>query len=417
MGRISRCCNWILNVEYKKSTMKQKKKFFILGLAALFAACSNEIDSVIEPDNSSIETTLNLQSLKYDDLAEVLSKISSSAQKVILEDGSNTCAVNLKRNQKVNVESGGQKIHLFTGQGEDSVYAALSPDYATLRLQKNGESVNYVTYKDNEEMAKVANYYTTQYLPTQSRSINEYVTCIRGSKSRSAESNITCVKLNITKAIKYNPLKVSSEDEHEMNKKMEASLGSEITPYEDLPLPSKLFFMLVKEQDGGSLDHEITWQIESTTTSLDFLINSGFIEPTFIILESSFIDGNEYPNLTFDGFRSYLKKWDDVKGKGDRTYVCMRNGVWEDRGLVLGEVIGIGLIHHYKPVNDFSIYALSTSSSLYPHTLAHEIGHLFGAQHTSIKDDVMLSPHEDTATAHHKSADNWDRMIQCLLEK
>lgn len=397
--------------------MKKKKMFLILGLAALFAACSNESDSVIEQDNSSIETSLNLQSLKYDDLAEVLSKISSSEQKVTLEDGLNTCIVHLKRNQKVNVESGGQKINLFTGQSEDSVYAALSPDYATLRLQKNGESVNYVTYKDNEEMAKVANYYTTQYLPTQSRSIDEYVTCIRGAKDRSAESNITCVKLNITKAIKYNPLKVSSKDGYEMKQKMGAGLDSETTLYEDSPFPSKLFFMLVKEQDGGALDHEITWQIESATTSLDFLINSGFIEPTFIILESSFIDGNEYPNHTFDNFNRYLKKCDDVKGKGDRTYVCMRNGVWNDNGIVLGEVIGRGLIHHYKPVSDYSIYALSTSSSLYPHTLAHEIGHLFGAEHTSIKDDVMLSPHDYTATAHHKSAENWERMLNYLLEK
>lgn len=393
--------------------MKQKKLFLALGLAALFAACSNESDSLDEPVKAPTTALfLNLQSMGYDDLANVLSSTSSFRKDVTLKDGTESWVVQLEQNQKIKIEEEGHNVNLYKGRILDSLSAVLSPDYATLRIQRNGELISYVSYKENNEMEKVANHYLTQFLPTQTRAINEIVTCIYNPQTRSGKSEVSCVKINTTKAIENNPLKGSIKEDCIVNKQDFAT--SRIATYDDSPFPANVEFRLLKEKDGGALDHEITWQIESTTISLEYLINAGFLTPTYVIRDCPYKGYNNWPESAREEFEIFLRKWNEVSGEGDKIYVLMRDGAW-DQG-VLG-VAMIGLVHYYIPAQNFELSALASSSSLYPNTLAHEIGHLFGALHVDGKEDVMHSPTEGMETAHHLSGDNWDRMLNCWLQK
>lgn len=243
--------------------MKRKNLLLVLGFASLLVACSNEDDLVTGSMVSSPEISLNLQSMDYDDLAGILSGISDSGQAVNLENGSENWTVNLKNNTEIKVNECGHNVIFFSGRSTDSINCILSPNYATLRLHRNGEDVSYVTYKDDKEMTKVANYYLTQYLPnisTRSKTIDEIVTC-QGSNTRSGGIGVTNVRINITKAIANNPVKVSQCNDclHPMQKESDA-IENLISPLSEEWDPT-LEFMLIKERDGNCLDHEITWQI------------------------------------------------------------------------------------------------------------------------------------------------------------
>lgn len=396
--------------------MKNIKFYFLFGVAALFAACSNDADSVIEPASPSVANTsfLNLQSLDYNDLAEVLSNVTSSGKEVTLIDGSKSRVIILQRNQAVKVKENGREVDLYKGSANDSINAILSSNYATLRLFDNGELISYVAYKNDEDMRRVSNYYQTQFLPSQSRSLSEIVTLLRPADTRSIKSEVGCVRINSTRAIEANPNKAVCEDDYSISKQLVSSnYTSTVSNRADTPT---LDFILVKEKSSNNLDHEITWQIESTTTSLHFPIGAGFFTVAYDVIDSDYEEGNDFPEAAIDNFQKYLKGWDAVSGRDDKIFILMKNGTWNGTK-VLGYAADLGMIHLYIPDSDFNIRALSTSSSLYPHTLAHEVGHLFGATHTEFEEDVMYKTFSPNSTAYHKSADNWDRMVNCIIQK
>lgn len=398
--------------------MKKKNLVLVLGLAALFAACSNESDLVSDSVPSPTVTSLNLQSMDYNDLAGILSGVSYSDQVVKLDDDSNSWTVKLKKKQNMKVNECGHSVDFFSGQTSDSISGVLSPNYATLRFQRNGELISYVAYRDNEKMMEVANYYRSQYLPnisTRSALLDEIVMC-HGGDTRSG-SNVANVRINITKAIANSPFKPSLDNDC-LQSEQNYSCGTKslIEPIDNEFDPS-LEFMLIKERDGNCLDHEITWQIESVSTSLEFLINSGFIVPIYTILDCTYHSpANEWGGAIIDYFQKYLRSWTQVSGQGWKPFILIRNGDW-DNGNYVG-MASMGMIHNAKPYSNFEAGAVSSISSLHPHTLAHEIGHMFGAEHISYNDTDLMYPHvKSTVTPHHKSADNWDRMLQCWIKK
>lgn len=396
--------------------MKKIKFYFLFGAVALFAACSNDADTVIDQAGANVPNAsiLNLQSLDYNDLAEVLSNVTSSPKKVTLTDGSESRVIMLQRNQVAKVKENGREVNLYEGRVNDSIDAVLSPDYATLRLYNNGELFSYVAYRSNEDMQRVSNYYLTQFLPSQSRSINEIVTLLRHTDTRSKASEVGCVKINSTRAIEANPNKVALENDCSLSKQLVSdNYVSTVNSRVETPT---LEFILVKEKNGNNLDHEIAWQIESTTKSLHFVIDAGFFAVAYDIIDSDYEELNEYAEAALYDFHKYLKGWDTVSGRDDKIFILIKSGTWSN-GKVLGQVAEIGMIHLYIPDKDFNIRALSTTSSLYPHTLAHEVGHLFGATHTDIAEDLMNSTHSPEVTPYHKSADNWERMMNCLIQK
>lgn len=387
--------------------MKRVFFYFLAGVTVLFAACSSEEGGTIEREAFSTVPSLNLQSLDYDDLARVLSNVSPSEKAVILEDGSNAWTVYLKQNQ-IDIEERGHKINVFTGRKKDSIETILSPDYATLRLHKNGELISYVAYKNSEKMADVANHYSTRFLVNRSAVINDIVTLQRNSDTRSTErGDIKCVRINVTKAIENNPV----ETFYPLPQGKRAN--SQISPLSNRSsgdIQRTISFVLLKEKNGNSQDHEIAWQIADADSSIEPFVSSGIITPGFIIMDTEYEGNNDFSEAALLYFQAHLRKADAAMGHGEKTFILMRDGTW---GNELGIVTEIGTIHLINPYSDFEIAALSTSSSLYPRTLAHEIGHLLGAIHVDDSNNFMHSKHSENQTINH-SADNIDRILTSL---
>lgn len=383
--------------------MKKNLFFKILGLAVMFTACSNEENLVMESVTFPSTVSLNLQSMGYDDLATVLSGTSNSERVVKLEDGTETWTVNLRKNEDIKVDEHGHNIDFFFGRTNDSISGVLSPNYATLRIQRHGELTSYVAYRDNKEMENVANYYQKQYLPTRSALIDDIVTLQEGINTRSGKTSVKCVRINTTEAIKNNPNRYSYANLNSLIPSM-TSRGSD-------EIQRTISFVLLKEKDGNNLDHEIAWQISDTNTSIEFLVNSGIITPGFIVMDTEHQGFNDYAATALYDFQKFLRGSDAALGHGEKVYILMRNGTWDRE---LGMANGLGMIHLINPYSNFEITALSTSNSLHPYTLAHEIGHLLGAIHVGDKEDLMYPNQNDAQLPKHKYADNIDRILTSL---
>lgn len=394
--------------------MKNVKYYGLIGILVVFAACSDDITPEMENVTLRTEEVLDLQSMNYDRMNGVLSGISTTRQTIVLQDGSEQWSASMKLAQGVEIEEYGHPVSLFEGRDKDSINAVLSRDYATIRFQRHGELIEYVAYRNSDDMSKVVDYYRNHYLPVATRaSSGEIIAYNSETDTRSGEAEIRNIRVNITKAINANPIASRREHDYSTGKMKIAGqdFNRQISAY-----PATLEFMLIKEQDGGSLEHDITAQIQAVTTSLEFLTNSGFITLKYTIKDCSHQSGPDALELTaLYAFQTYLRSWDEVAGQDEKPYILLRDGTW-DYGNMVGYASGLGMIHLNTPLGNFEVAALSTTSSLYPYTLAHEIGHLLGAEHVDNEQDLMYPYASENVTPNHLSADNWVKMLDSIQQ-
>lgn len=395
--------------------MKKKNLFLALGLVTLFTACANEDDSSMENNlmNQPVTKSLDLGTLDYTKMSGILNNMDSNEKTVTLKDGDNTRNVCLSKVRNVTI-SGLSDATLFRGRDNDSISLALASNYATISMVHNGQLIRYVAYKDKKEMERIANYYSTQYLPTRSVSMDGILTYINGTQSRSGEVNISCLKLNITNAIKKNPKKLSMEGDYPNHKRKLADNTSSHAATRNWDTnPVMLEFILLNEENGGNIEHEVTWQIESLVASIKFLTDQDLAQYYFSIYDAPFeANCGEYD--VANCFFNFLTGWDKFAGQGDKIFILMRNGTW---GNTLGRVFAIGAINVNAPLNSFEMSAVSTTSSLYPHTIAHEVGHLLGAEHVDDTTDLMYNASTTDNSGLHQDANNIATMTSALTLK
>lgn len=394
--------------------MKNIKYYLFFAATALFTACADDLLHVEETASPQLEHVLNLRSMDYEDLAGVLSKISNTEHTIMLQEGSELWTTSIKAIHGVEIEESNRPVYLFEGQDKDSINAILSQSYATIRLQRGGDLIDYIVYKDKERMAEIANYYQNHYLSASSDTSDKIVVCNTGKDTRSGKSDIKNIRIDITKAIGNNPFKGLPIKDYPTEKLSTIDKNSILSLSSRATYPATLEFMLIKEKDGGSLEHDITSQIQAVTTSLKFLIDSGFITVKYTIKDSSHKGGaSDYEVSALESFQNYLRSWDEVKGQDKKPYILLRDGTW-DSGKTFGYASGIGVIHLNNPRGNFEVAAISTTSSSHPYTLAHEIGHLLGAEHVDNEQDLMYTWYSPQVTPNHLSADNWVRMLECI---
>ena len=320
--------------------MKNIKYYLFFAATALFTACADDLLHVEETASPQLEHVLNLRSMDYEDLAGVLSKISNTEHTIMLQEGSELWTTSIKAIHGVEIEESNRPVYLFEGQDKDSINAILSQSYATIRLQRGGDLIDYIVYKDKERMAEIANYYQNHYLSASSDTSDKIVVCNTGEDTRSGKSDIKNIRIDITKAIGNNPFKGLPIKDYPTEKLSTIDKNSILSLSSRATYPATLEFMLIKEKDGGSLEHDITSQIQAVTTSLKFLIDSGFITVKYTIKDSSHKGGaSDYEVSALESFQNYLRSWDEVKGQDKKPYILLRDGTW-DSGKTFGYASG-----------------------------------------------------------------------------
>lgn len=384
----------------------RKSKLLILGFAALFAACSNEEENIISStDISTTENELNLQTLNYEDFSSLLADVPGSGKSIVLNNGEiSPWEIKIYRDEKTTI-SGLDDAVFFYSRDQDSTSLILSSKYATLRLTRNGQSINYVTYKDKEKMEEIARFYTRQYVANRSSSEINCVSYLYKNTTRTTDHEITGIALNMEKL-----LSMYQKDYQNLSNDYEtpgvtvpqsdySKLSTRTIPHE----PRSVYVVCLLEKGTQLIPHELGWQMEDASAAL-YDVSKDYITLDFKLLQSDFVVTGNNASEKLADFRQRLKSIEEFAEYSDQMFYLLRYGMWDIS--TLGKAYVGGYVAS-NPEGDFWACGISATGAIFPCTLAHEMGHTLGAEHVEDLSDLMARSNEALGrTKLHKNEDN-----------
>ncbi|MDC1809043.1 fragilysin family metalloproteinase [Bacteroides uniformis] len=373
--------------------MKKKKLFIFWGLAIFLCACSNEEGASSLFVYPMSDNTVNLENISYETLSSQLNNVSALGKTLVLNDGKFNRTVYISPDERTKVT--GENFRFFSGESKDSTYLVLSDDFANVRFYDNGELVNYIAYKNAQTMLEVANLYLEPFKETRAAGAEDVVKCIYKNQTKS-NGQVSAVKVNITKAkevLKLPKMRCLEEDNPEQETKIQTR---------EIPeMPKTLYVVCLKENGSTIYPHEISTQMQNAANAMYDVHNGNqYINLNFVINVTNYScpDGDAPNGLQL--FKQALKDDPRTEGFEDQVYFLVRWGGWDEGTL------GIAYLNSYN-VNTAGSYracGMSCTQLFYPNVMAHELGHIFGANH--VDDDSDLMYFESNESAFHKDEHN-----------
>ena len=369
-----------------------KKNLFlkVLGLAVMFTACSSE-EGEMNLQVNHLANELNLQTLSYEDISSLLVDVSHSGKSIVLNNGNTTpWDITVFRDGKTTI-SGLDDAVFYKSRDKDSTFLTLASDYATLRLTHNGQSINYVAYKNKDRMKDVAQFYMKEFATTRSSSNTNNISFIYKESTRSTNQDIVCVALNIGEIIKAH--RSGLNDLHYDYIMPEVSKGANESSRivtRTSGEPKSVYVVCLIEQGVQLLPNEISWQMQDAATAL-YDISEDYIKLDFRLIKSDFVVTGDDAHAKLANFRSKLLSIEEFNDYSDQMFYLLGFGLWDS------DTAGVAYVDTYSastPLGGFWACGLSAVSSLFPSTLAHEMGHTLGALHVDDKWDLMATSNE-----------------------
>lgn len=385
--------------------MKQLKYFVpMFALVALASCQQNEQDSVSVAENA---TELNLQSFSYDEI-KALAEGNEASHSIRLIDGDVVKEISyLKKNDKMEVIDDEYTPTFYKSANEDSICVIVSKEYASIKFNYKGEELGYVACT-NQEM--IANYMAAcNEVSTRSGEGNTAVT--------RSSTNPESFKINMTKLAKdanksFNCTVETIEDEENTMQSSEPSPSTRTAYYTQWPRGNTLTIHLVRDQGNSPIEWELDWQVNNLSNSLRNIrydLNVKVWRSNTGYRSSS---SNSVQSLS--DFRSYCNSssfpWREAT---NHDIICLvRYSTYSD-------ALGRAYYNGYKLSrydNNWAYAVVGTSSLYTTKSLAHEVGHILGANHVSgrpwwqfwLSDDVMVSSASWRMGVYHQDAHNYN---------
>lgn len=386
-----------------------KKILFMAGALALLASCSNN-DDVPVPSPDQEPLTIDLKSMNYEGVMTLLSE-QTSLKEVTFTDGGQTRTVS-ELVASDNVDPDQAELLAFNAVNPaDSLDMSVTPDYVSVCMNRDGQRIAYLTYADANRQNEIVNLY--EELVPATRSGAPVVT--RSADGASFKVNLTEIAMAMEKKYEAEgtyeiPEKeLKYQDPSTVTRGWFSNLFKKVTAvFKPAPKPvvrkATIDIYLLREKGSNPVTHEMNWQVNDAVSSLKDVY--GDVNFNVHIANCDFRGSNDADD-TLEGFTAWVKK-SSYKNTNGIFFLC-RWGGWSD-------YLGMAWIDDYNVNNDLKAYGVSATNAWNKFTMAHEMGHVFGAEHVSPKwyqvfwsADLMASSSYDwLSSGKHKDGTNRD---------
>lgn len=313
----------------------------------------------------------------YDDVKKLTEEFLN--QEVAFTDGENVFNAILAPNTFIEDHTPTNKTRFYNSGENHLISVTLNHTYATLQYTLEEREYAVVAYRDKTAHVQIAEFYA-EHLPDAV----QHVVTLSASKGS--------VRVDITAGIEANPEKA-------FYKFLEIPEAEKNSEKKESPVTKGPLIMLHTVIDRGHrpMDHEVEWQIDNICKSLNFLTGTAL----GIYRHDGEYNGSDDADSTLTNFRNWVKT---NKANADYDiYFLVRWGGW-NKGTILGEAYlntyNVNTNHHPWA------YGISCSTCLYPWVLAHEMGHILGAEHVTDNKDIMYPGSVISCTGRHRNESN-----------
>lgn len=364
--------------------MNRKNIITSLCVTLLFAACSNE-ELLSEhapptPSTGEPDVVLNVNE-PIEDFDALLSGIrSAKVIQLVTPEFTRTLASSGVSDSFEAEDSELLKL------SNDSLSISLAADYITITsdliTEKNAEEPStqyYLVHKSKQYVAEYQQVLTRQLTKlAQTRSLNVDVPEVE----KYSDQAISISKgLFLEKGLGYDEPNIDDTPTLRWNGPDAASTRSATRAYIPPRGKNVVRIWLIRHRGYKGFQHEIGWQQQDTEKMIRDLSNSVKVE--FYTRNSDFnADWNAYN--TYNSFRTYVKShknsgFDWSPGIDKDIFILVSYGGYNDNIAGLGALNTYSIRSNYNP-NAFGVAAMNPITAL--KTLAHEVGHILGAEHT-----------------------------------
>ena len=345
-----------LIVQILEPTFELMKKIYLLVAIATFILCScSQKEDLSFPESDVQQATLNLDRFTFSETSKLLKGISKSQSVEIIESGQSRIVTLLPSTFK-----DGNEIY-FNGAETDSISFILSPEYVSLSMQSKGRELKYVDYANSAKMAEVVDLYNKEY--------NDVPKSEMKAMTRSGNVGL---KLDMSELEKNGPELNDKECKIETVETPQYTTRS--TPY---AINREVTIRLFREKGSHTFPHEVGWAKENLIASIKAIVPD--IKLIFITEDCGFEGGNDADAELNNFYCWRFSSSEPHAGAQTDIFVLMRWG-WYNKlcdGISYLNTYNINHADNHRAVALCSVQPLSFK------TMAHEVGHILGANHPS----------------------------------
>lgn len=353
-----------------------KQKLLILALAVTAFACKQNDAPLPEGTVGSYHVV----ALNDFDFATTKAAIE---QNTPLELHANDKVYHLNRyalTDNVNIADG--EVSTYTIDGVDSIQIVTDSDNVSFQITDNGQVNGYFAYDTPDKLDEIMQAYQTAIPATKAASM-----LTKSAGSRSGSINIS--GLFVEPEGDHDDLVTLTPEEQALS---DAEMHLANANTKAVKKNEVIINLMIGKGADRPISHEVGWAAAEIANSVNHLFKGKRDTPPKIVinrLECDFGAGGANYSRTQDSDREYgnFIAWVDKKHKekaysGNTIFVLIKQWTYS------GGTLGLSLMGQYNINNtarNRNATAISTTCCLYKRVLAHEVGHLFGADHTKTK--------------------------------
>lgn len=353
-----------------------KKVLLAAGILLALSSCSKD-DRLVpnKPEQAAEPVRIDLRTLDYEGVMTLLSE-QTSLKDVTFTDGDFTRTVpELVASDDIDPDQADLLV-FNSSNPTDSVELTVSPEYVAVRLTADSKLLAYLSYADGRQQAEVAGLYEQvapatrggEPLMTRSADNNSLRLDLSGIAEEMKANNVYELP---EKELQYQPAVATRGFFSNLFNKVKRTFKRAPAP---APKTPTIDIYLLRERGSNPITHEMNWQVNDAIKALKDV--QGNVKFNVNIRNCDF-KGSSNSKKAISDFRNWINNGQYKSTNG--IFILCRWGGWSER------VLGRAYMGDYNVNNDLKACGISSTNAWNKFTMAHEIGHIFGADHVTPK--------------------------------